>query len=225
MSGDGSEEARVLLRSGSEFRHACKRFDSGRPLEETEVALLLETVRLAPTSFGMEPWRLVEIADPALRCRLLPHCPGAAGQLPTADRFYAFTALRGSELDPRGEYFERHLTEVKGLPPARRQALVERFERFAADEFRLDTPERLGEWAQRQAYLALGVLLLAAGVLGIDSCPIEGFDREAVEALLEGRGGFERRRESVAVLVALGRRAQEAPPRTRRPPEAVFGRA
>ena len=56
------------------FRHACKRFDSDRRIPEEDRRFILEAARLAPSSFGMEPWRFLVIRDAELKAALRPHC-------------------------------------------------------------------------------------------------------------------------------------------------------
>lgn len=213
------------LLEGARFRHAAKRFDPERKIPQDEFSLLLEIARLSPTSFGLEPWSLVVVQDPTLRERLREVSWGAQGQLPTASHFLVLTALRGEKLSPRGNHFETQFRDVRGMDSQRREDTKAKFEQFAQDDFHLDTPERLGAWAARQSYIVLGNLMSASALLGIDSCPIEGFQQDQVEKVLDGHGGYDRGQSFVSVMLALGYRAQDPHPKSRRALQEVAGLA
>lgn len=217
MNPTDSTDARTRFLQAMDFRHACKTFDPQRKIPEADFAFLLEVARLSPTSFGFEPWRLVAVQDPELRDRLRVVSWGAQGQLPTASHFLAITVVRGQELNFGSGHIGQLLRETRGLPPERLEGAKARFSSFTADDFKLDTPERLTEWAARQSYILLGNLMTAAAYLEIDSCPIEGFHQDNLEAILDGHGGYDRRTHAVVCMVALGYRTQEQKPRLRRP--------
>jgi len=208
---------RTQLRQAFEFRHAAKSFDPTRKISAEDFDLLLEVARLSPTSFGFEPWRLLVVQNPEVREAMKAVSWGAQGQLPTASHFVVFTVLRGQELDPQGPYLSRLLTEVKQMPADRQAGMKAKFADFLAKEFRLDTPEKVTHWAARQAYIVLGNMMTAAAVLGIDSCPIEGFDQAQLEAVLDGQGGYDKTTHAVVCTAAFGYRAQEPRPKVRKP--------
>ena len=95
----------IALLDAIQQRFACREFEAGRPVSQAELALLLEAGRLAPSAFGLEPWRFVSVTDPAQRATIAHACfdqPAAT----TAAAFIAIVALV-SELDPD---FARHRT-------------------------------------------------------------------------------------------------------------------
>ena len=78
------------------------------------------------------------------------------------------------------------------------------------------------EWACRQSYIALGNMMTAAAMIGIDSCPIEGFDREPVEKILKEAGIITENHLSIACMVAFGYRAEDpSRPKSRRAMDEV----
>lgn len=84
-----------------------------------------------------------------------------------------------------------------------------------------DDPRVMFEWACRQTYIALGNMLTAAAMIGIDSCPIEGFNRKAVNKLLIKKGVLDPEHYAVSVMAAFGYRANEPDVKTRQTTEQV----
>lgn len=206
------------------FRHAAKSFDPARKIGEADFATILEAARLSPTSFGLEAWRLVVVQDPAQRERLKEGFWGGQAQIPTASHLVVLSVLRGDALDPRGSWLPDYLAHAKGLPADRVQGMLQRLEGFFMKEFKFTSDAQRTEWAARQSYIVLGNMMTAAASLGIDSCPMEGFDLDGFESRLDGLGGYDRRTHAVACVVAFGYRDKEQPPRKRRPlGDAVVG--
>ncbi len=211
---------RETLFAAWNFRHACKRFDPDRRIPADDFAAILEAGRLAPSSFGFEPWRFLVVQSRRLRQALLPLSWGAQGQLPTASHVLVFLARRDMRWD--SDYLLRHMREVKRLDEAAIAARRERVRRFQEHDFRLlDHPDGVFEWACRQVYIALANMMMAAALLEIDSCPIEGFQRAEVEALLAREGLLDPALWGVAVMAAFGYRVDPVPAKTRWPHEEV----
>ena len=207
---------RAQFLQAMEFRHACKTFDPARRIPDEDFQFLLEVAHLSPTSFGFELWRLVVVQDPALRERLKDVSWGAQGHLPTASHFVVLTVQRGESLSFDHGYLSWLLRDVKHLPAERVEGMRARFDSFVKEDFKLTPPQRLTDWAARQAYLAMGNMMTAAATIGIDSCPIEGFHQENVEAVLDGHGSYDRASQAVVCMLAFGYRVQEQKPRIRR---------
>ncbi|MDA8382204.1 MAG: NAD(P)H-dependent oxidoreductase [Betaproteobacteria bacterium] len=199
------------------FRHACKAFDPARRISDSDFELVLEAARLSPSSFGYEPWRAVVIQNPALRERLLPMTWGAQKQLPTASHYVAILARRDGLL-PEGEHVQHMLRDVLKFPPERTALRSKTYQKFLEHDFRLlDCDRALFDWASRQAYIALGNMMTVAAMMGVDSCPIEGFEQERAEAVLVEAGIMTRAHWGLAVMVAFGYRVQPQPTKIRRP--------
>lgn len=202
------------------FRHACKTFDPNRRIGDADFRLILETGRLSPSSFGYEPWRFLVIQDMALREKLLGVTWGAKGQFPTASHVIAIL-VRKDDMRPGSEYTERFMREVKHFPEdviARRDAV---YKTFHESDFQLTEPRALFDWSCRQAYIALANMMTAAAMIGIDSCPIEGFSQAGADRILADAGLLEDGRFGLAVMAAFGYRVNPATPKTRQTPEQV----
>ena len=205
-----------------QFRHATKRFDPERRIAEADFDTLLEAGRLSPSSFGQEPWRFLVVQDAALRDKLKAHAWGAQGQLPTASHFVLILARTAAEMRFDSGYIDHHLREVEQLPPEivdRKRGVLGSFQ---AKDFRLLDDERaMWDWAAKQCYIPLANMMTAAALLGIDSCPMEGFEPDALNALLQQDFGIDTAKARLAVMVAFGYRAQPQGPKRRQRREDV----
>jgi nitroreductase len=182
-------------------RYACREFVADRGVSLGELALLLEAGRLAPSAFGLEPWRFVAVTDKAERAAIADAChdqPAAT----TAAAFIVIVALV-DDLDPDSEYVrERFRAEARGGDPA---PIYDAYRAFHRAE------SSIAEWAQGQCNFAAAHMLLQAAYLGLGSCPIGGFDAGALAAALKLPQG-----EAPALVIALGRCAYAAPQRLRK---------
>ena len=202
------------------FRHACKTFDPERKIPDADFRYLLECGRLSPSSFGYEPWRFVVVQDMALRDKLRAVSWGAQGQFPTASHVIAILA-RKDDMLPGSDYTEDFMRSVQKMSEegiARRHKF---YPQFHQHDFRIDTPRALFDWACHQAYIPLANMMTAAALIGIDSCPVEGFNREDAEAVLAEAGLLEDGRFGLAVMVAFGYRVNPQPVKTRQAIEDV----
>lgn len=152
------------------WRYATKAFDPARRIPAATWSALEEALVLSASSFGLQPYQFLVIQDPAVRARLLPHAWNQR-QVVDASHFVVFaarTTLTEAEID-------RFLDRVLAVRGGSRETL--------AGYRRMMTGHLLGEtaaveipqWATLQAYIALGNLLTSAALLGVDTCPIEGF--------------------------------------------------
>lgn len=202
------------------FRHACKTFDPARKIADADFRCILETGRLSPSSFGYEPWRFLVVQDMALREKLRAVSWGAQGQLPTASHVLAILA-RKEDMRPGSEYTEHMMRDVHRMSD---EAIARRhkfYPQFLETDFHLQEPRVLFDWSCRQAYIALANMMTAAALIGIDSCPIEGFNQESAEAVLAEAGLLDGGRFGLAVMVAFGYRVNPQPVKTRQAVEAV----
>ena len=91
------------------------------------------------------------------------------------------------------------------------------FEKFKEDDFDLTDERRIGDWTSKQTYIALGNMMTAAAYLQIDSCPIEGFNRDNIEKILREENIVDMDKFNLSVMVAFGYRSEnkKVRPKTR----------
>ncbi|AEI39071.1 NAD(P)H-dependent oxidoreductase [Paenibacillus mucilaginosus] len=205
-----------------EFRHACKEFDAGRQIPDEDFEFILETGRLSPSSFGFEPWKFVVVQSPELRAKLLPVSWGAQGQLSTASHFVLLLSRTKEDLLAGSAYLQNLMENIHHMPDNVVEMLSGFYKNFQENTYKLlDDDRYLQDWAGKQAYIALGNMLTAAAQIGIDSCPIEGFDPEGVSKILEEEGILENGRYALTVMAAFGYRKNEPRPKTRQSLDSV----
>ncbi|MDR6550366.1 NAD(P)H-dependent oxidoreductase [Paenibacillus qinlingensis] len=196
------------------YRHATKEFDPKNKISEDDFQFILETGRLSPSSGGNEPWRFLVAQSPEFRNELAPHVSGAIRQLPTASHFVLILARKGLTFD--SPYLIEQQTQILQMPLDVLNKMRPAYEQFYND-LHLDSERALLDWSSKQTYLALGNMMTAAAHIGVDSCPIEGFELDAVNDLLQKKGLLENDEFSLSVMVAFGYRVREARPKRRRP--------
>lgn len=201
-------------------RYTCKRYDPRGKVSEEDFSTILEVARLSPSSFGMEPWKLLVIEDASLRERILAYSWGAKKN---ADRMVVVLARKG--VDVGSEYVEHIWSDVQGKSEQEQEELRPVFENLQRNELHVaDSPRMLLAWARCQTYLLLGDMLCAAALLGIDSTPIEGYDAGQLNALFADEGIMDPDQFAVSVLVQFGKAdpSHRAHPKTRRPAQEVI---
>ncbi len=189
------------------FRHACKIFDSQKRVPKEDIEYILEAARLSPSSFGMEPWRFLVITDSGLKNELKPLCWNQ-DQLSTSS-FVVVIKAQKEILKPNSEYVKK-MFQRRDLPQERIEAYIKKYSEFMRDK--LDN-ESLFCWSAKQCYIAAANMVDAAAAIGVDSCMIEGFEKEPVEKLLK----IDRKFEEVALIITFGYRIKEAPKKVRLP--------
>ena len=111
----------------------------------------------------------------------------------------------------------RRTLEGRNLTEEQMQAALERYGNFQKNDMKiLESDRALFDWASKQTYIALGNMMTGAAMLGIDSCPIEGMNYEAVNEVLISAGLFDPEEYGVSVAVTFGYRAREIAPKSRR---------
>lgn len=198
------------------FRHACKEFDASQKISATDFEFILETARLSPSSFGLEPWKFLVIQNSALREKLLPVTWGGGKQIPTASHLILTLAKNSYFMKYDSDYIADFMVNVQNLPEEAIEFRKKIYQQFQEQDFNLLENERaMTDWATHQTYIALGNMMTAAAMIGIDSCPIEGFNRQQLEALLAQEIGLNLEQFSVAYLVAFGYRKNPPKSKTR----------
>jgi nitroreductase len=199
------------------WRYATKQFDPNNKINAQDWATLEDALLLTPSSGGLQPWKFVVVTDPAVRAKLLPASYGQA-QITDASHLVVFAAKKNfSEADV--DAFINHSASARGVS-------VESLATFRGMLVggivqAMNEPAR-DAWARNQAYIALGNLLTSAALLGIDACPMEGFDRAQYDEIL----GLNKQGFASAVIATLGYRAASdqyaGAPKVRFAKEQVF---
>lgn len=182
-------------------RFACKVFNKTKKIPDDEFQAILESGRLAPSSFGLEPTRMIIVESYDMREKVKGACWGQ-NQIIDASCVIIYTSLKADML-PHTNYIINKFS--------RRLKTKEEIKHYADERYgqrKLETLgyiadiEKLGLWSGHQAYIMATTMMNHAAFLGIDSCMIEGFDKKAIESILK----LDSFKEQVTLLLCLGYR-------------------
>lgn len=189
-----------------QFRHACKEFDSSKTISDENIRFILETAHLSPSSFGFEPWHFIVVQDKELRELLKPVAWGAPLKLDTASHFVLGLSMKAPLTHHNSDYIKHMLEEVKKMPKDVIEVYTKFYREFQEIDFKLDDDKKLFDWSSKQSYIALANMMSSAALVGIDSCPIEGFHQEKVEKLLQEKFDVDTTKYGLSYMVAFGYR-------------------
>lgn len=176
------------------WRYATKRM-TGEKIAESDLDVILETIRLTPTAYGLQPFKVVVTQKKELLDEVFEKsCPQIV--IKQCSHLLIFKARK--KLD--SEYMEGYLKEMKRL----RNSTDEYIDGYRSKILKVIDDPRINKfsWTIRQTYIALGYATVAAATLGIDSTPIEGFDAQALNRVLK----IDTDREEAVVMLTLGYR-------------------
>ncbi len=179
------------------WRYAVKQFDSAKSLGPEQIAFLKETLRLAPSSWGLQPWRFVFVARGELRKKLREK---AMKQAQVEDCSQLIVLCRPEMIGQAD--VDKYVTmnaNATGVPRESLEGLKKVISGFISGL----TEERAAAWMEVQVHIALGFLLAACAEAGIDACPMEGFERDGFDELL----GLREKGLRSVVVCAAGMRA------------------
>ncbi|MDM1044866.1 nitroreductase family protein [Myroides sp. 1354] len=160
------------------WRHAVKAYDSNKKVSEEQLNKIIEAARLAPTSSGLQPFKLLVVKDQAIKEKLAegalnPECMRDCSHVLIFAAWDKYTAER---IDSVYDF----TTDQRELPRGRFDSYTTKLK-----EIYLNQPSEMNfAHAARQTYIALGLALAQAAELRVDSTPAEGFSNEVVDRVL-----------------------------------------
>ena len=195
-----------------DFRHACKIFDETKKVSDEDINYILEAGRKSPSSFGMEAWKFLVITNEELKAKIRPAC---WDQVQITSCSHLVIILAGidavkPEFDEVARKFKR-----REMPQEKLDFYLGLYAGHLKDT--LSSNENIYSWTARQTYIALGNMMTAAAVKGIDSCPIEGFEKEKVEEILK----LDLSKYQLSCIVPFGYRINEQSTQLREPLQNV----
>jgi nitroreductase len=182
-----------------EWRYATKHYDTTKKISDTDLHTLKESIRLSPSSYGLQPFKVIEVTNGEIREKLKA-ASWNQSQLTDASSIFVFSA--------RADIIDTDIDAFIALNAQVRNVSIESLAGYAnmiKGTLSTQTPEQKHIWAAKQSYIALGFVLGAAAILEIDATPMEGFDKTQYDAIL---GLSEKGLKSV-VVCALGYRSSE----------------
>lgn len=168
----------MQLLENLKWRYAVKKYDTSKKVTQQNVEYIKEAVQLAASSYGLQPYKVLEIKNPALREKLKPLSWNQA-QITEASHLFIFcNTIAVTDLDVedsirlRANIKEIEFEKLAGYGDFVKGKILEK------------SKEELFHWSAKQAYIGLANAMIACAELKIDSSPIEGFEPAEVNDLL-----------------------------------------
>lgn len=183
------------------WRQAVKSFDNKKSIPTKDFQTIIESIRLSPSSMGLQPWKLLVIKSNEVKQKLANTTPANRTKFETAPCILIFARL--NQLTP--EYINRHIDFVKQVRMQTEDDVAPLY-RMLSSKLKLAKGD-FNNWTSKQTYIALGSGIMSAALLHIDTCPMEGINAAAFDEIL----GLSDSPYSTTVALALGYRSQNAP--------------
>ncbi len=184
-----------------EWRYACKKFDADKRISDTDIDTILDSIQLTPSSYGLQPLKVLLIETKELREQIKPI---AWNQAQVVDASHLLVFCHYAALSE--SYVDQHVSlmaNTRNLPIEKLQGFGTHVKSSIAS---MDA-DHVNQWSGKQTYIALGQVLLSCALLKIDATPMEGFDRKALDNLLDlSKDGL-----SASLLCPIGYRHAEDP--------------
>ncbi len=199
------------------WRYAVKRYDTNSQLTDDQKTHIKESIRLTPSSLGLQPFKVFEITSKNVKESLKEVC-FKQPQIVEADMVLVFA----SYTEITNEHIEGHIQNTAII---RNQELsqLEAFKNGITGFVSKLSQEELKFWTSKQTYIALGMALAECARIGIDSTPMEGFNAEEVNEIL----GLNEQNLECSVILTVGKRNEEEDflaklPKVRKSMDALF---
>ncbi len=182
------------------WRYACKKFDPTKKIRESDWNILAESLRMAASSYGLQPWKFIVVQNPEIRKQLKDL---SWGQSPVTDASHFIVITAKEKMDE--EHITRHVNQtakIQGIDPAKLDGYKNV---MLGDLVKGPRSQVIKWWAQRQCYIAMGSFLTTAALMEIDTLPMEGLDPAGYDKLL----GLEGSGYHTVAAIACGYRAED----------------
>lgn len=186
----------MALLDNLKWRYATKAYDSTKKVDQQDVDKIIEAARLAPTSSGLEQFRIIVISDQKLKEKIVPIAMDQKN-IAQCSHLLVFAAW-DKYTEERIDDIYNYITDQRGLPRGRFGSYTTKLKAL----YLRQTAEENFAHTARQAYIGLGMALAQAAELKVDSTPMEGFDNDALDELL----GLKAKGLRSVVLMPIGYR-------------------
>ena len=179
------------------WRYATKKMDATKKVSEQDINCIKEAVQLSASSYGLQPYTVLDIRDSELRKEIHPMC---WNQSQITDASHIFIFCNYNKVDEQDvDSLIRLKSETNEVPIEK----ISGYGDFVKGKLKEKSEIEMFHWSAKQAYIALGNALTACAELNIDSTPMEGFEPEEVNKLL----GLNDKGLNACVILAIGYRS------------------
>jgi nitroreductase len=189
-----------LLIQALTWRYAVKKFDATRTIPPDVWRALESAAILSPSSYGLQPWKFVVVSNPETR-RTLRAASWDQSQVTDASHLIVFARKLTTDVSD----VERLVARIREVRKAPAEVVEPYRQMMLGFVNNLPPGFSTSEWNARQVYIALGVFLSSCAILGIDTCPMEGFDPAVYDKAL----GLTEMGYAATVVATVGYRAND----------------
>ena len=182
-----------------EWRYACKKFDSTKLLSTIKINTLTQAFNLTATSFGLQPIKMLVIQNKELQNSLVEHSFGQQ-QVVNASHLFVICIQDYFTLEDIDAYFDLE-KEIRNTP----ENILKPYRDQLKGIFENKSTIEKQKSAINQAYIALGNLMTVCALEKIDACPMEGFNAQKYDEILDLR----KRNLKSVLLLPVGFRAED----------------
>lgn len=179
------------------WRYATKNFETEKKVSKQDLDILKEAIQLTPTSYGLQPFKILIIKDLETRNKLSSASYNQP-QITTASHLFVFcnyTQLPKNEI----ENYIQLTAKTQHISPN----ILDDYKQLISNDLNQRNQTEIQNWSKNQNYIAMSNLLNACAELKIDACPMEGFDNKAYNEVL----GLDKLQLNASILVPIGYRA------------------
>jgi len=182
------------------WRYAVKKF-STKKIPQNQIDTIMESLRLTPSSFGLQTWRFILVEDKSIRERLVS---ASWDQRQVADASHLLVLARLNHVSNADvEKWTSFLAEKQNMPLDKKIAYTNMIKGYLNNT----SQQIITSWLEKQLYIVLGNLLTTCALQEIDSCPMEGFNQKIYDDIL----GLNKRGLKSVLVCPIGYRAEDDP--------------
>ncbi len=179
------------------WRYSVNKFDTNKKLTDAQFDELLQSIILSPSSYGLQPWKFIVVSNPEIRQKLKESGYGQE-KFVDASHLIIFAVEKNID-DTLIDKYMSSVASIRNMPIDALKGFADMIKGSLVNK----TPEQRVEWATRQIYIALGVLVAGAAANNIDVGPMEGFDNGKFDEIL----GLDKMGLESKVAAAIGFRS------------------
>ncbi len=181
------------------WRYATKKY-AEKSISNSDLDIILDSILLAPTSLGLQAFEIEVLDKSSVKKQLLSPACHNQPQILDASHIIIFNAWKSVELPDIEQYMQR-ISATRGTPTENLEGFKNNIIKFIGNM----SDSELFAWSSMQTYIALGIAMATAAELRIDTTPMEGFNRQAVDVIINP----ENEKLSCSVILAVGYRNAE----------------
>ncbi|MDG1778689.1 MAG: NAD(P)H-dependent oxidoreductase [Flavobacteriaceae bacterium] len=191
----------MSLLDALKWRYATKKFDTNKAISSSDLEKIKEGFNLSASSYGLQPVELLLVHNKAIQKELVPMAMNQL-QVEQASHVAIFCVKTALDANYVVDYFER-IKAIRETP----DEILAPFRTHIIESFSTKTPEEVQLWGAKQAYLAMGNLLVVCADLKIDACPMEGFEPQKIDDYFD----LKAKGLKSVLLMPMGYRAEDDP--------------